>query len=149
MKKTILFLLFVTAFAYGDLYAQIRKIPAEVTDSLKARYPNAQRVEWRAKLSDFEATFTLNGLETTAEFSSKGEWKDSQKKMNFDALPQAVKDGFKKSKYNDWKTGSVTLVEKNNKEPEYKIYAEKNSIVQKKFLFFNQQGQLLRDEPGI
>lgn len=149
MKKTILFLLFVTGFAFGDLNAQIRKIPAEVTDSFKARYPNAQRVEWRAKLSDFEATFTVNGLETTAEFSSKGEWKESQKKINFDALPQAVKDGFKKSKYNDWKTGSVTLVEKNNKEPEYKIYAEKNSIVQKKFLFFNQQGQLLRDEPGI
>jgi hypothetical protein len=147
MKKIILLLLL--ASLCNSLPAQIRKIPAEVTDSFKARYPDAQQVEWRAKISDFEASFTLNGFATTAEFSSKGEWKDSEKKMNFDALPPTVKDGFKKSKYNDWKPGSVTFIEKKNKEPEYKIYAEKNSIVQKKFLFFNQQGQLLRDQPGI
>ena len=149
MKKTILFLLLITGLGYVNLYAQIRKVPAEVTEALKAKYPNAQNVEWKSEISDFEATFTVNGVEMTSEFSSKGEWKETDKKTSFEALPSSVKEGFKKSKYADWTPGSVTYIEKNDKRPEYKIYAEKSSIVQKKFLYFNEEGQLLRDAPGI
>lgn len=149
MKKTIVLMLLLSGFLFGQVHAQIRKIPAAVTDAFKAKYPNAQNVEWKAQISDFEADFTLNGAQMTAEFSSKGEWKETDTKMSFDALPQAVKDGFKKSKYADWTPGSVTYIEKNNGAHEYKIYAEKSSLVQKKFLYFSDQGQLIRDTPGI
>ncbi len=149
MKKVILFLLLITALAYENLNAQVRKIPAEVTEALKAKYPDAQNVEWKDEISDFKATFTLKGFEMTAEFSSKGEWKETNKKMKFDAVPDAVRDGFKKSKYADWTPGSVTYIEKKGKAAEYKIYAEKSSLVQKKFLYFSEQGQLVRDTPGI
>lgn len=149
MKKVILFVFLITGMAYGNLFAQIRKIPAEVTEAFKAKYPNAQNVEWKAEVSDFRASFTSDNSEMTAEFNSKGEWKETEKKMTFDALPGTVKDGFKKSKYADWTPGSVTYIEKNGKASEYKIYAEKSSLVQKKFLYFNEQGQLVRDTPGI
>lgn len=69
--------------------------------------------------------------------------------MNFDDAPAAVKDGFKKSKFNDWTPGSVTKIEKQNKSTQYKVYAEKSSIVQKRFLYFNERGQLKREAPGI
>ena len=130
-------------------FAQIRKVPAEVTNAFKAKFSDAQNVAWKDKVTFFEASFTLNNAEMTADFSGKGEWQETDKKINFDALPNAVKDGFKKSKYADWTPGTVTQIEKNDKGIQYKIYAEKSSVVQKKFLYFNEQGQLVRDTPGV
>lgn len=147
MKSIFLAVLFVA----GSLsaFAQLRKVPAEVTNALKAKYPDAQNVEWKDKLTYFEATFTDDGNEVSADFSNNGEWRETDKKMEFDDLPSAVKDGFQKSKYADWNTGSVTMIEKNDKSVQYKIYAEKSSIIQKKFLYFNKDGQLIKDTPGI
>ncbi|CAN5232765.1 hypothetical protein BH11BAC6_BH11BAC6_08790 [soil metagenome] len=149
MKKAMLLLLFVSSIGITGSFAQIRKVPAEVTDALKAKYPDAQKVEWKDKVTYFEASFILNGAEMDADFSSKGEWQETQKKMAFDALPATVKDGFQKSKYNDWSPGSVTMIEKNDEATVYKIYVEKSSLVQKRFLFFNKEGQLEKETPGI
>src|SRR4051812_7867223 len=114
MKKTVLLLLLVANFWAANSFAQIRKVPSEVTNAFKAKYPDAQNVEWKDKVTFFQASFNLNDAETTADFSSKGEWQETAKKMDYDALPNAVKDGFKKSKYNDWTPGTATQIEKND-----------------------------------
>jgi hypothetical protein len=149
MKKKIIWLAMLGILSVGMLQAQLRKIPSEVTDAFKAKYPSATNVEWKDNVSNFEAEFKMNDAECTAQFSSKGEWKESTKKMSFDALPAAVKDGFKKSKYNDWKTGSVRMIEENDKKTLYKIYAEKKGVTQKVFLYFNEEGQLEKNTSGI
>ena len=149
MKKTVLLLLLLVSFGAVKSFAQIRKVPAEVTDAFKAKYPDAQNVEWKDKVTFFEASFKFNNADMTADFSTKGEWQETGKKMDFDALPDAVKDGFKKSKYSDWTPGSVTKIERKDRDVQYKVYAEKSSLVQKKFLYFNEEGQLERDTPGV
>jgi hypothetical protein len=149
MKKTILLFVLLISLGAVKSFGQIRKVPAAVTDAFKAKYADAQNVEWKDKVTFFEASFKLNNAEMTADFSSKGEWQESAKKMDYDALPDEVKDGFKKSKYADWTPGSATQIEKNDGKVEYKVYAEKSSLVQKKFLYFNAEGQLVRDTPGV
>jgi hypothetical protein len=150
MKKILaLFLLITTLFASATLHAQIRKIPAEVTEAFKAKFPEATNLEWKDNLSTFQASFKLKEEEWTADFSSDGTWKESAKKMTFESLPAEVKEGFSKSKFNDWSPGSVTYIEKSDNSVSYKIYAEKSSLVQKRFLYFNKQGQLEKDTPGI
>lgn len=42
-------------------FAQIRKIPAVVTDAFKYKYRNAESVEWKDKLSHYVVTFQLKG----------------------------------------------------------------------------------------
>lgn len=149
MKRKLAFLLLLSVFTTMTAQAQIRKVPAEVTDAFKNKYPDAKNVEWKDNLTNFQATFSMNDAECSAEFNSKGEWKESTKKMTFEALPAVVKDGYSKSKYNDWSPGSVTMIEKADKSITYKIYAEKSSLVQKRFLFFNKEGQLEKETPGI
>jgi hypothetical protein len=150
MKKILaLFLLTTTLFTSATLHAQIRKIPAEVTDAFKAKFPGATNVEWKDNLSSFQASFKLKEEEWTADFSSDGTWNESAKKMTFESLPAEVKEGFNKSKFSDWAPGSVTYIEKSDNSISYKIYAEKSSLVQKRFLYFNKQGQLEKDTPGI
>ena len=148
MKKVLLLLPAVVFLSILTVSAQIRKIPQEVTEALKNKFPDAQKVEWKDKLTNFQADFTWQGAEWTAEFTGKGEWIESNKKLSFDALPAAVKDGFKKSKFNDWTPGSVTWIEKSDNTSCYKIYVEK-SAVQKMFLFFSKAGVLERESPGV
>src|ERR1700712_602179 len=101
MKKSIFFFFFFSVVFFAD--AQLRKIPADVTDAFSSRYPHATRVEWKDKLQYFEANFQLNGSEITASFSSKGDWEGSERLLNFNDLPNEVRDGFLKSKYFNWK----------------------------------------------
>lgn len=133
----------------GMVSAQLRKVPAEVTDAFKAKYPDARQVEWKDKLTRFDVDFVSNNLQSTASFSNDGKWQKTEQKMEFENLPATVKDGFNKSKYNDWTPGSVTKISSADEGIQYKVYAEKSSIVQKKFLYFNEQGQLIKDTPGI
>jgi hypothetical protein len=142
MKRIFFLLVFFSAFTLTN--AQIRKIPAEVTDAFAQRYPHATKVEWKDKLQYFEASFELNGSEINADFSSKGEWQGSERDMNFDDLPTEVKDGFAKSKYADWDKKSVSEIQELGKPLQYKINVGK-SDVQKKNLFFDANGKLLKD----
>ena len=150
MKKMfVLFLLTATLFTSTTLQAQIRKVPAEVTDAFKTKFPDAASVEWKDNLSSFQASFKLKDDEWTADFSSDGTWKESTKKITFESLPAEVKEGFNKSKFSDWSPGSVTYIEKSDNSILYRIYAEKSSLVQKRFLYFNKQGHLEKEAPGI
>ena len=142
MKKLFFLFLFISASVLVN--AQIRKIPAEVTDAFAQRYPHAAKVEWKDKLQYFEASFELNGSNITADFSSKGEWQSSERNMDFDDLPEEVKDGFSKSKYADWDKKSVAEVQELGKPLQYKISIAKSDL-QKKNLFFDANGKLLKD----
>jgi len=141
MKRRFLLLLFVLVAAIT--YAQIRKIPAEVTDAFTARYPHAEKVSWRDKISFFEAQFILNGFEMSAGFNSKGDWQRTERKIKFSDLPDDVEDGFLKSKYADWEKGSVVEVDEESEPVMYRILVKKN--IQKKYLFFTTSGKLNRE----
>ena len=142
MKKIFLFLLFSSSVFFA--VAQIRKIPADVTDAFAARYPHAIRVEWRDKLQYFEATFQLNGSTISADFSGKGDWEGSERILIFDELPDGVKDGFEKSKYTEWKKKSACEIQELGKPLMYRINIQKSGI-QKKNLYFDINGKFLKE----
>lgn len=140
-NATLTVLVLIMSFS---AFAQIRKIPAEVTDAFKTRYPHAEKVEWRDKLTDFEASFVLNNVSMKAQFNSKGEWQLSETASTFEELPAEVKDGFQKSKYTDWEIKEVTKMDKNAEAIQYRIFIRKSGI-QKKYLYFDKDGRLLRE----
>lgn len=142
MKKSIFFFLFLFVVAFAD--AQLRKIPADVTDAFASRYPHATHVEWKDKLQYFEATFKLNNSTITADFSSKGEWEGSERELNFEQLPDEVKDGFLKSKYSDRQKNAVYELQELGKPLQYRINVQKSGI-QKKNLYFDVNGKLLKE----
>ena len=146
MKRSILFILFLSVVVFAN--AQLRKIPADVTDEFAARYPHATRVEWKDKLQYFEATFELNNVTITANFSSKGYWEGSERIINFDDLPDEVRDGFSKSKYVDWKKNVMVETQELGKPLQYRISVQKSGI-QKKNLYFDANGKLLKESIAL
>ena len=129
-------------------FAQIRKIPAEVTDAFKAKFPNANAVEWKDKLKVFQANFEMRDEDYLAKFNSKGEWQETEKNIEQDKLPSEVKDGFDKSKYSNWEVKEVSYIEKKDNTFQYRILVKKSDI-EKKYLFFNKAGKLLKDSITI
>ena len=133
--------------------AQFRKIPADATNALKAKYPNAQKVEWKDKVTFFQANFEDNGVPCTADFSNKGTWQQTEMGLNWDATPNAVKDGFNKSKYadpNEWKIGErITKIVKSDNSTKYRVYVDEKGGLQKKYLYFNPDGKLEKESATL
>lgn len=148
MKKLVFALLFLSIFA-GAARAQLRKVPADVTNAFKAKYPNATDVEWKDKLTGFDAQFKDNDKNMTVTYNNKGEWQKTEKALTFDETPATVKDGLSKSKYasrDEWKPGDVvTLITKNDNTTQYRVYVDKVGGIQKKYLFFNPSGRLEKE----
>ncbi|MFT3701427.1 MAG: PepSY-like domain-containing protein [Agriterribacter sp.] len=145
MKKVffIAVLIASTSFLF-KAQAQLRKIPAEVTNAFSEKYADAKNVEWKDKLSYFAAAFEWKGDKYEAHFNKKGEWQSTEKELQVSDLPSTVKDGFDKSKYADWETKSVYRIDLPEDQVNYRIHVAK-STVQKKILLFNAEGKLLKD----
>jgi hypothetical protein len=141
MKKYLGFLLLLATFSAS---AQLRKVPAEVTSTFETKFPEVKKVSWKDNITNFEARFTLNDVETSAKFNKKGEWLVTEKTVEYIGLPEAVQDGFKKSKYADWEVKKVVMVDENDRELVYRILVKKNDV-QKRHLFFKVDGKLLKD----
>src|ERR1043166_5324022 len=109
MKKlsfivTILLMTTVTSFS------QVTKVPAAAKENFSRQYPNAQDVNWDNDVVNVNVRFTLNGESMNAEYNNKGIWRNTIQKFTFDRLPEAVKNGFSKSKYADREVKDVAVV---------------------------------------
>lgn len=144
MKKIFLLALILSAGLTYTVNAQIRKLPAEVTNGFSEKYPDAKNVEWKDKLSNFSAGFEWKDEKYEAHFNKKGEWLSTDKEIDISDLPAKVKDGFDKSKYSDWETKNVYRIDMPDDKINYRVHVAKSSI-QKKILLFNEDGKLLKD----
>lgn len=145
MKRILSFVMIMMSLSLAtNVLAQVRKVPASVTEAFKAKYPSASNVEWKDKLSGFTATFDNNGGHYDARFNNKAAWQYTEQSIEESALPAGVKDGLAKSKWADWKVESVTKIELPGDKVQYRVQVVKSEL-QKKNLLFNSEGRLLKD----
>jgi hypothetical protein len=145
LLSSLLLLLFLSTTIS---YAQVRKIPSEVTEAFKQKYPEATNVEWRDKLSTFSAVFESNNIQYEARFNSKGEWQFTENEIEESDLPEVIKDSYDKSKYAEWQINRIHKIELADGTIQYRIETEKNDV-RKKNLVFNSEGRLLKDRITI
>lgn len=143
MRK-LFFLLMIAVFGISS-FAQVRKIPSEVTDAFAKQYPSASKVEYEDNLINVHVHFALDSLKWVAKYDNDGQWKETEKQFTYEQIPADVKDGFQKSKYSrGWKLKETSIIYMPKDEIRYRIKVEK-SDVQKKYLFFDEKGSLIRD----
>jgi hypothetical protein len=146
VRLTVLSLLFSMFFVEG--FAQVTSVPEEAKRNFAAQYPTAQNVRWDNDVVNVNVRFDLDGDHLNAEYSNKGIWKHTLKDWSHDRLPAAVQDGFKKSKYADRQVTEVKVVYLPGNVTQYRLRVEKNDV-QKKFLYYNGEGRLVRDANTI
>lgn len=124
-------------------FAQVTSVPEQAKENFAKQYPGATVVKWSNDIVNVNVEFDLDGEHMNAEYSNKGIWKSTQKVWSYDKLTEAVKDGFQKSKYADWEVSDVKVIYLPGDVVQYRLKVEKNDL-QKKFLYFNEKGRLLR-----
>lgn len=68
-----------------------QSIPQKVKDSFTQKYPSAKNVEWGMESeTEFEAEFKINGPAYSANFDTKGNWKETEMEISRKDLPDAV-----------------------------------------------------------
>jgi hypothetical protein len=138
----------VLFFGLGS-FAQIRKTPAAVADAFEKQYPNASKVQYEDNLINIQVHFVSDSGRMVAKYGSDGEWKETDREFSYDSLPAEVKSGFEKSKYSvEWKVKETSIIYLPHNEIQYRIKVQKNDI-QKKYLFFDESGRLIRDSVTI
>ncbi|RYF91167.1 MAG: hypothetical protein EOO03_02010 [Chitinophagaceae bacterium] len=134
----------IALFLFFNTQAQVTKVPPTAKENFAAQYPGATQVEWYNEILDVNVTFELDGKKMNAYYNNKGIWKQTLQDVAYDSLPAPVRDGFNKSKYVERSVTEAKIVYFPGNIIQYRIKAEKNDW-EKKYLFFNEKGRLLRE----
>ena len=143
MKKGLIILAICLAGVFSNAYSQIREIPKAVEETFSNQYRGATNIDYKDQLVRVDVHFDLDGDKYIASYSNKGVWKETQKDFTFDKLPDAVKDGFEKSKYADREVEETIMLYLPGGTEQYRVLAKKSGL-EKKYLYFNTKGRLLR-----
>ncbi|HEX7903650.1 MAG TPA: PepSY-like domain-containing protein [Chitinophagaceae bacterium] len=138
------FLLLGSSFFYATGFSQVTSVPEQAKENFAAQYPAAQKAKWNNDIVNVNVKFELDGETMNAEYSNKGTWKKTLQDWSYEKLDAVVQDGFQKSKYADRTVTEVKIVYLPGNVIQYRLKAEKNDV-QKKYLYFNKFGRLLRD----
>jgi hypothetical protein len=144
MKKTLLTGMIILLCASIPVFSQIRKIPKAVEETFGNQYREASDIDYKDQLVSVDVHFQLGGDTMVASYTNKGIWKETQKRSAYEKLPQEIKDGFSKSKYADREVEEAIVIYLPGDVTQYRLKARKNGV-EKKYLFFNPKGRLLRE----
>ena len=143
MKKG--FVLLACLFLFSVIgFSPIREIPKAVEENFSNQYKGASGIDFKDQLVRVDVHFTLDGESMIASYTNKGLWKETQKEWSFDKLPDEVKDGFGKSKYAGREVEETIVLYLPGDITQYRLKAKKNDV-EKKYLYFNPKGRLLRE----
>ena len=124
-------------------FSQVTTVPEQAKQSFFKQYPDAKNVKWENNVVNVSVRFEQDSSKMYAEYNNKGIWKNTLKDWTYDQLTSDVKDGFKKSKYADREVTDVKVQYLPGYVIQYRLRVEKNDV-EKKFLFFNTEGRMVR-----
>ncbi len=145
MKKLLLSIMVTCSLGMGMADAQIREVPEAAEEFLQEKYPDLSGVEWVDNLTNFTAIFTSNQKLLKTRFNNKGTWLQTEVTLDEKEVPEAVKDGLSKSRYADREVQQWASFESaKTKGLQYRLLVA-NSKVEKKYLFFTEEGRLVKE----
>jgi len=140
MKK-IFFVAFAIICSSATISAQ-SKVPKEVETAFYSKFPKATKVKWdKENATEYEASFIENNVQHSANYSSKGEWLETESPITFVQLPAKVRNSFITSN-KEAKIKAVAKIENNKGETQYEIEVKKGLKTVE--YFYNQDGKLVK-----
>lgn len=141
-------LLVLFSLIFLGVNAQVTTIPDQAKQNFFKQYPDAKNIEWSNDVVNVNVRFEQDSNKLFAEYNNKGIWKWTLKDYSFDQLPGDVKEGFSKSKYGSREVKEAKVLYLPGYVIQYRIKVEKSDL-EKKYLFFNGDGRLLRSTVAL
>ena len=146
MKKLlVLFVCMALVVGVSATNQKEEKIPAAAKSGFAAKFPTAQKVKWSVeKPGEFEAEFTLNGVETSALVDAKGILLETEAEIKESELPQPVKATLAKD-FAGYKLDEIEKATDTKGVTTFEMEAAKGK--EKLEISFDASGKLLGKEP--
>lgn len=90
MKNLMLITVLLVAFNMQSCAQKSdnKNIPEKLLSAFNAKFPDAKKVEWEMESdSEWEAEFKWNGKEYSANFSTDGEWRETEYEIKESEIP--------------------------------------------------------------
>ncbi len=72
--------------------SESKNVPEKVLSALNAKFPDAKKVEWEMETdSEWEAEFKWNGKQYSANFSTEGEWHETEYEIKESEIPSNIR----------------------------------------------------------
>jgi Putative beta-lactamase-inhibitor-like, PepSY-like len=146
IRLSVLSVILLTISPKG--FSQVTSIPEQAKENFFKQYPDAKNVQWENDVVNVNVRFEQDSSKMNAEYSNKGIWKRTLKDWSYEKLITDVKDGFSKSKYAGMQLLDVKMLYLPGYVIQYRIKVAKNDV-ERKFLFFNTEGRLIRTTVAI
>ena len=146
MKKLLtLFVCLAFVIGVSAISQKDEKIPAAAKTGFAAKFPTAQKVKWSIeKPGEFEAEFTLNGIETSALVDAKGTLLETETEMKVKELPQTLKATLAKD-FTEYKFDEIEKATDAKGVTTFEMEAAKGK--DKLEISFDVNGKLLTKKP--
>lgn len=141
--RLLVMFFFLLAVSSVKSFSQVTSVPEQAKENFFRQYPDAKNVKWENNVVNVNVRFEVDSNKMNAEYNNKGIWKNTLKEWAYEKLPEDVKEGFQKSKYADREVSDVKVLYLPGYVIQYRLKAAKSGV-EKKYLFFNTQGRLLR-----
>jgi len=149
LKKIFTAFLVLSFFFVANVQAQFRQIPSAVTNAFHKKYPDAEDVSWKDKITSFQATFTQDDVETAAWFNSDGSWKQTEVTVPIREIPSNIREKIQKTKFANWDIKDAVRVQKPDNGIQYRISLSGESILDKRVLIYSEDGELLKSAMSL
>jgi uncharacterized protein (DUF952 family) len=146
--KSAGFIILFTVFVSWASFAQIREIPQPVREAFANQYPRATQSDFKDHIATIFVHFVQDSAHMIAKYSNKGTWRETERAWTFEQLSPDVRDGFRKSRYADWKVLETAIVYMPGGVERYRVKVEKSDL-QRKLLYFEKTGQLVRESISL
>ena len=91
MKQVKLIFAFLGIIALNAC-AQTTKVPSVVENNFKQKFPSAKSISWdMEKKGEWEAEFKMNKKSYSANYSTNGDWKETEYAIDESEIPSKVK----------------------------------------------------------
>ena len=91
MKNFVLVSAVIAAISFNACAQSSKEVPANVKASFTQKFPDAQKVKWdKENATEWEAEFKMNGKEYSANFSTDGQWMETEYEISEKDIPAAV-----------------------------------------------------------
>jgi len=122
MKKNLLLALSVCLITAAS---SATEAPKSVQENFAKKFPAAKSVKWDKEGSkEYEASFVLDGVKCSANFSTDGTWLETETEIKISELPTAVTSAIK-AKYADWEIKGAAKMETSKGETKFEADLKK------------------------
>jgi hypothetical protein len=142
MKRTSFFLLSCTWLACIASSAYAVTPPAALSKAFSSKFPDVKNVTWEKENNkEYEAHFTQAGVVMSANFSTQGEWLETESAIAVSELPTPVQQAIQK-KYQGASIQSADRIQQSNGKTLY----EADLLIghKKKEVTLNAQGVFVK-----